>query len=198
MTVDASGSADEWDARTGRHLSSLPGTGIAEAVGYSKDGSMIAIAHLPPIPATVQLQTELGKIDIDLWDARTGHLLRRIVGDQLVSQIPGTKDFGVLALAFSPDGKVVAVSGAQAYIEFYSTSSGQQVGHLTQTANTSARSRSARTGSCWPPAPPRARSCGACPIPTRCPSSSTPTRRSTGSRPHHSGCRSGSPPTRGS
>ncbi len=130
VTVDASGNADEWNARTGAHLVSLPGSGFTEAVSYSRDGSMIAIAHLPPIPATVRFQTQLGHIGIDLWNARTGHLVRRIAGDQLASQIPGTKDFGTLALAFSPDGKRIAVSGAQPYIELYATASGRQVGHL--------------------------------------------------------------------
>jgi WD40 repeat protein len=130
VTVGSNGAADEWDPRTGRHLESLPGTGIAEAVAYSRDGSLLAIAHLPALPAKVTLTTQFGDVTIDLWDARTGRRRRRITGDLLEPQTVGTREFAPLSLAFGPDGRTIALSGADTAVELYSTRTGLQKGNL--------------------------------------------------------------------
>lgn len=130
VTAGANGGADEWDPRTGRHLVSLGGTGRVTSVGYSPDGSTLAVLHIPTITGGVTVTTQFPAVTIDLFDARAGRGLRTITGMPLTSQIPGTTDFVPPTLAFSPDGRRVAVVGVATGVDIYSTGTGKQVGHL--------------------------------------------------------------------
>ena len=131
LTAGANGSADQWDPRTGRHLNALPGTGIVAALAYSADGRRLAILHLPKIPASPALGTQLGDATIDLWDARAGRLLRAFdTRTALQPQIPGTSSFSGQAMAFSPDGRRIALVGVDNHVELYQTTTGRQVGLL--------------------------------------------------------------------
>jgi WD40 repeat protein len=130
LTADAGGAADQWDARTGRHLETLPaapGEGAAQAVGYSRDDSLIAVAHTPPLPPVVTFSTVLGPATIDLWDARTGRRVRQIVGPSLQPLVPGERLFAPLSIAFSSNGRLIALAGADRSVEAYSTRDGTPV-----------------------------------------------------------------------
>ncbi len=91
---------------------------------------MLAIAHLPSLLPRLTLTTDFGSVTIDLWDVRTGRRVRTITGDPLQSQVAGTREFAPLALAFRPDGRIVALAGVDTAVQLYSTRTGRQVGNL--------------------------------------------------------------------
>jgi WD40 repeat protein len=77
-----------WSLATGQEALSFKGyLGSVRAVAFSPDGTRLASAYSAPVPGG----------EVKLWDARTGHEI-------LTLHCPP----GVLALAFSPDGKCLA------------------------------------------------------------------------------------------
>src|SRR5262249_41669976 len=88
-----------WDVTTGKFVSRLEGKAPEEALAFSPDGAILAGSS----PTKVAL-----------WDTRTGASLRGFdVQDGIV---PDLSSWGVRhdsALAFSPDGKILASSKAQ-------------------------------------------------------------------------------------
>jgi WD40 repeat protein len=74
---------------------------------------------------------QLGDATVDLWDARSGRHLRSFdTHAPLEPQIPGTPDFSVQAMAFSPDGRQLALVGVDNHVELYQVSTGRQIGLL--------------------------------------------------------------------
>jgi WD40 repeat protein len=84
---------------------------------------------MPPLPAQLTFQNEgkLGPVIVDLWDARTGSLLRRLTGPQLTPLIPGVKQFAPLAVTFSFNSRVVALAGANTEVWAWATRNGAPV-----------------------------------------------------------------------
>ncbi len=125
-TGDGHGTVTQWDPRTGRQLRLLPGHGAVAAMAYTQDGSLLAVAHLPPLPArlTFANQSQLGDVTIDLFNPRTGRLLRQLAGPQLTPLIPAIKAFAPISLAFSANGKLVALGGADTNVWGFSTRTG--------------------------------------------------------------------------
>ena len=88
-----------WDVKTSSKVSKSRGISRYESVVFSQDGSNFAIG------------TDEGRIR--LWDATTGRQQRSLKGHAIVSLLKkGNTDVEVWALAFSPDGKMLA-SGSQ-------------------------------------------------------------------------------------
>ncbi len=129
VTTQADGDAQEWDPRSGRRLAALPGHGTVAATAYSPDGSLLAIVHEPAPPATLTRANEgdFGPVVIDLWDSRTGRLLRRIEGPGLVPAILGSKLLVPIAIAFSANGKALALVGADRDVHGWGTRSGAPI-----------------------------------------------------------------------
>jgi WD40 repeat protein len=125
-TGDATGAADEWDPHTGRLVRVLPGHGVVAALGYSPNGSLLAVAHRPPLPARLTFTNEshIGNVTIDLWNPRTGRLLHTLTGPQLTPLIPAIKEFAQITLAFSANGKLVTLAGADTNVWGFSTRTG--------------------------------------------------------------------------
>jgi WD40 repeat protein len=130
VTLGFNGTADEWNARTGRLLHHLPGTNIAAAAAFSQDGSQLAIVHYPLLPKTIGLSTPLPEIKIDIYNADTGTLEHSISGDNLTPQTPGEKSYSPLSVTFSPDGRLLAVGGAGPDVEIYNPHTGVLVHRL--------------------------------------------------------------------
>ncbi len=126
VTGDGTGAADEWDPRTGRLVRALPGHGVVAALGYSPNGAMLAVAHLPALPARLTFANEshIGNVTIDLWNPRTGRLLHTLTGPQLTPLIPAIKEFAQITLAFSANGKLVTLAGADTNVWGFSTRTG--------------------------------------------------------------------------
>ena len=119
----------EWDPHTGRLVRVLPGHGSVAALAYSPDGSLLAVAHLPPLPArlTFANESQIGNVTVALWNPRTGRLLRTLTGPQLTPLIPAIKQFAPILLAFSANGKLIVLGGADTNVWGFSTRTGARV-----------------------------------------------------------------------
>jgi WD40 repeat protein len=124
VTLSASGAADIWDTQTGKLLHQLPGTTIASGAAFSRDGSQLAIVHYPTLPRTVTPATSFGDVTIDIWNPDTGQRERTIIGETLIPQEPGTTKYAPLTVAFSPDGSLLAVAGADPGVQLYNPHTG--------------------------------------------------------------------------
>jgi WD40 repeat protein len=127
VTVTAGGAASEWDPRSGVKLRDLPGTGQPSGVVFSPDGTELAITHYPALPASVNFDTHLGRVHVDVWNLRKGRLQRTIPGDQLEPQIPLTALYPLLPAAFSPNGRILAVAAGERQIDLYNPYTGATV-----------------------------------------------------------------------
>jgi len=127
VTVEANGDAEQWDPRTGRRLQLLTGSGPAVVAAYSRDGSMLAVVHEPIVPARLGLVNQLGPVTVDLWNARTGLLEHHITGPALTPLIPGVRQFAPISIAFSPNGRAVALAGADQAIPAWATATGAPI-----------------------------------------------------------------------
>ena len=125
-TGDAAGAVAEWDPHTGRQVRVLRGQGSVASVAYSADGSLLAVAHLPPLPARLTFANEVhvGNVTVALWNPRTGRLLRTLTGPQLTPLIPAIKQFAPILLAFSANGKLIVLGGADTNVWGFSTRTG--------------------------------------------------------------------------
>jgi hypothetical protein len=85
------GSIRRWDAATGKELRAMEGAAECDGgVAFSPDGRILAAAY----------RRESAR----LWDAATGRLLRTLGTEPAYAP-------GPLAIAYSPDGRFVAVAG---------------------------------------------------------------------------------------
>jgi WD40 repeat protein len=134
VTVSPTGDAAEWDARTGRRLHVLHGSARAALAGFSPNGSILAIVHEPAIPPRFDIKTVLPPVTIDLWNARTGRLLRRLDGPNLTPLTPGIASFAPLAIAFSANSKAIALVGADANVYAWAIPTGLRI-NLTVPGN---------------------------------------------------------------
>ncbi len=130
VTTGIDGSSDVWDTRTGRLLYHLAGSKAASGAAFSHDGALLAIAHYPTLPRTVNDATEWGPITVELYDARNGRHLRTITGRALMPQVVDTMMYAPLTVAFSPDGSLLAVAGAQEGIDVFDPATGRVVRSL--------------------------------------------------------------------
>ena len=94
-----------WDARTRHLIATLSLPGVAESVAFSPDGRVLAAAVL-------------AKQAVWLWDVATRRVIRTVTGP------------GATAVAFSPDGHLLAVGEGGAQVDLWNPTSGAQVGVL--------------------------------------------------------------------
>jgi WD40 repeat protein len=127
-TLESLGRVELFDSRTGRLRHVLDGVSSpGSALGFSKDGQLLAVAHYPALPAQAPELSTDRPIVVQLWNPSSGKLVRTITGEDLNPQIPGEKNFAPLALAFSPDGRTLAVSGAQTNVQLFSVATGRTI-----------------------------------------------------------------------
>lgn len=129
VTGDGSGAVAEWNPRTGGLVRVLPGRGAVATLAFAPDGSQLAVVRLPALPSqlTFANESQLGHVTIDLWNPHTGHLIRVLTGPQLTPLIPAIKEFASITVAFSANGKVIALAGADTNIWGFSTRTGAPV-----------------------------------------------------------------------
>jgi WD40 repeat protein len=98
-----------YDASTGRLLRRLPGTGLMSAVELSPDGSLLAAADWDPGPGA-------GEGTVQIWAVRNWRRIRTI-------QSNGVE---LSSLAFSPDGKGLAVGATDGTAGVWSVKTGEE------------------------------------------------------------------------
>jgi WD40 repeat protein len=129
-TLGFNGDTDVWNTHTGQLLYHLPGDTIAAAAAFSKDGSQLAILHYPAIPTVVTSTTTFGNVVLDLYHAQSGKLERTIQAGQLTPQVPGEASYAPLSVAFSPDGRLLAIGGVDSSVGVYSAQTGGLIDSL--------------------------------------------------------------------
>jgi sugar lactone lactonase YvrE len=163
-SVDADGTVRLWDPVTGRAVRAIQaaistngGNPVVAGVAFSRDGKLLASADAD------------GDGTVQLWNPATGRAVRTIQA-------------GVLGVAFSPDGKLLASADNDGTVQVWDPATGRAartIRAVTSPAGVVLGWRSARTAGCWPaptatarwgcgtrsPAGPPARS-GPAPAPT--------------------------------
>jgi WD40 repeat protein/tRNA A-37 threonylcarbamoyl transferase component Bud32 len=109
-----------WNLAQGRftlpgHTDPLPQqNGRATALAWHPDGWRLASAGGPPAKAA----------EVKIWDTRTGKLLHTLTGH--------TNKIG--AVAYSPDGQLLASASEDTYIKLWNAQTGQEIATLTNQA----------------------------------------------------------------
>jgi WD40 repeat protein len=118
--VCAGGVAELRSAHSGRLLDVLRGYGgPVQGIGFSHDGRVVAIAHYPTQGSP--------NVVAQVWNVASGRLSRSITGPALTPQINGLDDYAPLAVALSPNGGELALSGATNEVDLYNATSGAPI-----------------------------------------------------------------------
>ena len=120
MALESSPTTVElWDVSTGKSIANLPARGFVEAVAFSSNGRLLALAPND------------GTSSIKLWDMSSGKLHVAMVSAHEKSEY-SPQHSGVHSLFFSPDGKLLASGGTNdSLVKLWDVSSGKQVATLT-------------------------------------------------------------------
>ncbi|HUF64031.1 MAG TPA: serine/threonine-protein kinase [Verrucomicrobiales bacterium] len=94
-----------WETKTGRLDAAVQAISLAIHVGFSRDGSALAVSHY----------SGDGNAGLSLWDVPSGK--RRFARGRAVSKL--------LGLAFSPDDRAVAVSASDGTVEIHDARDGR-------------------------------------------------------------------------
>jgi WD40 repeat protein/serine/threonine protein kinase len=100
-TLNMTGTVQIWDVATGAMLHTLTHDGHGN-IAFSPDGRWIVSGA----------QTEVGEVAVKIWDAASGQLLRAL---------PGHDVGDGCSLAFSPDGRCLAVGTAGRLVKLWDT-----------------------------------------------------------------------------
>ena len=104
-----------WDTQTGERIRTLTGhTRDVNSVAFSPDGITIATGDESTITTDGKKR---GDAAVRLWDARTGKLLRTLMGHR----------GDIECMAFSPDGKLLASGGPSDPVRLWNVNTGQQI-----------------------------------------------------------------------
>lgn len=111
-----------WDIATGQEQASLPNKIHVTDLAFSPDGKTLAAVGLDA--------------RVTLWDSQSGSALQILASHQdsvnalSLIPIPGGHPGKVDALAFSPDGRVLATGGQDTRIKLWDTATGQEQASL--------------------------------------------------------------------
>jgi RNA polymerase sigma factor (sigma-70 family) len=106
-----------WDVHTGRLLRTLTGAqGIVPQVEFSPDGKCLAGCCFD----RAQTPLDREEASIRLWDVRTGEVICRIIVPKL-----HFRNYNFCCIAFSPDGKTLAMGSWDRSICFYDPATGR-------------------------------------------------------------------------
>lgn len=126
-TSGAGGAARIWDVESGALVLTLQTSGfMLSDIAFSPDGRLIATAD--------------DHSYVSIWDARTGQRVRRIVVTSRLDRLLGRRPHGyprnwTSAVAFSPDGALLAAGTSDAAAGVWKVETGQHVAVIDGHAN---------------------------------------------------------------
>jgi WD40 repeat protein len=108
-----------WDVWTGCDLGVFPGyqRGM-KAVAFTPDWRTLALGDLEG--------------SVSVWEVGTRRLLRRLIPQPALAAARLNEEQSIIALAFSPDGKYLAMGGWNAHVYIWDWETGQQIQHLVR------------------------------------------------------------------
>ncbi|MGH3844617.1 MAG: caspase, EACC1-associated type [Pseudonocardiaceae bacterium] len=118
-TASADNTARLWSPATGAHLRTLTGHDCpVQGVAFSSDGRLLATASADNTAR--------------LWDPATGQHLHTLTGSSFERPVPGLAvGGGVTAVAFSPDGRLLATASHDNEVCLWDPATGQHLRTLT-------------------------------------------------------------------
>ena len=126
-----------WDVSTGSHLHRFHGLAEVNGFSFSPDGKLFAKEGWTPIPKEgfTPIPAEVEPISTPhLWDVSTWQLVRMFKPQFRTSSLPGKSDRRNFAIAFSPDGKLLATRGDAVGIYLWDVSTGSLLRMLPKDA----------------------------------------------------------------
>jgi WD40 repeat protein len=122
VSVDRDGTLILWNALTGEIKRSIKSDReIFRDVAFSPDGQTVIsgsqIREGPDQPSKMGVVT--------LWDAQTGEIRRKFNSGPSLGMLP--KSGGVLSVAYSPDGKILAAGTQNATIKIWDAQTGKEL-----------------------------------------------------------------------